>query len=110
MLNADEMKMLTDLEQVQYQMVNVVDIADDAVMTMLKGTALLTFESLARTRIKSEERRRLLEKHQWASTDMDDYTNDETEQELYDMCPECLKIKESGHAPDCSLDAAVKGE
>ena len=67
-------------------------------------TLIKTMESLAKSRIKSEARREMLEEYEWV------YTSNHSGW----ICLECRVIhkikddKDMPHEPDCALDALIK--
>lgn len=57
-------------------------------------------DSLSRCRERSERRRALLEKHQWAPHSVNT---------KLPYCPECVRDKNEGHTDDCKWAAGLAG-
>ncbi len=115
-MTSDEVKKeLTEKEWERYEL--AVHYSDDKYLkennnaTLFAGKTKRTLQSLALVRrqlrecqAKSEERRKMLAKHQWHwESDKDGHIEDY-------YCPECGQAKHTGHAPDCQLAKLAREE
>lgn len=106
-MTQDEIKKwLTEGEYTEYLAWDIMIKGEDlGELESIPRRRIRVYKSLAASRKRSEERKAMMKKHEWADVDRGDYSCGI----ISGFCPECGNHKNKGHAPDCAYVVLLQG-